>query len=216
MTPDYTKAAIKAAETLIKYGVKTAPVSPLPILEAMDNVMTKSFLDICNHSGLQPCELKPLFGKGQDALSSIHTENGKTWYVVAYNSLLPFNIIQRALAREMGHIVLKHEGSSPENTAEAVCFAHHLLCPRPLIHTIQATGMKLTKDKLANLTGVFDQCLKCIRHTPGVSVPASTNRFIRGQFMPFVMNFVDYYTTVMPEDGSAIADLGTYMDLYEE
>jgi len=216
MNPDYNKAAVKAAETLIKYGVKTSPVSPLPILEQMDNVIVTSFAEMCDSSGMKPCDLKPLFGKNQDAVSSIHTENGKSWYVVAYNSLLPFSMVQHALAREMGHIVLRHEGSSPENSAEAICFAQHLLCPRPLIHAIQATNIRLTTDVLAKLTGIFDQCLTCIRRTPGTSVPASINRFIRGQFMPFVINYFEYYVSVLPEDGSAIADFGTFMDLYEE
>ena len=216
MNPDYNKAAVKAAETLIKYGVKTSPVSPLPILEQMDNVIVTSFAEMCDSSGISPCDMKPLFGKNQDAVSSIHTENGKSWYVVAYNSLLPFSMVQHALAREMGHIVLRHEGSSPENSAEAICFAQHLLCPRPLIHAIQATNIRLTTDVLAKLTGIFDQCLSCIRRTPGAAVPSSINRFVRGQFMPFVLNYFDYYVSVLPEDGSAIADFGTYMDEYEE
>ena len=216
MNPDFTNAAIKAAETLIKFGVKTAPVSPLPILEQMDNVIVTSFADMCASSGISPYDMKPLFGKNQDAISSIHSEKGKTWYVVAYNSLLPFSMVQHALAREMGHIVLRHEGSSPENSAEAICFAHHLLCPRPLIHAIQATGIRLTTDVLAKLTGVFDQCLTCMRRTPGVAIPSGLNRFVRGQFMPFVLNYFDYYVSVLPEDGSAIADFGTYMDGYEE
>lgn len=216
MNPDYNKAATRAAETLIKYSVKTSPVSPLPILEQMDNVIVTSFAEMCDSSGINPCEMKPLFGKNQDAISSIHVEDGRAWYVVAYNSLLPFSTIQHALAREMGHIVLRHEGSSPENSAEAICFAQHLLCPRPLIHAIQATNIRLTKDVLANLTGIFNQCLTCIRRTPGTSVPAAVNRFVRGQFMPFVINYFDYYMLVRPEDGSAIADFGTFMDGYEE
>lgn len=216
MSPDFNLAAVKAAETLIKYGVKTSPVSPLPILEQMENVIVTSFAEMCDLSGMNPCDLKPLFGKSQDAISSIHTENGKTWYVVAYNSLLPFSMVQHALAREMGHIILRHQGDSHENSTDAICFAQHLLCPRPLIHAIQATGIRLTKDVLANLTGIFGQCLTCIRRTPGTSVPAAINRFIRGQFMPFVMNYFDYYVSTLPDDGSAMADFGTYMDGYEE
>ena len=216
MNPDYEKAAVKAAETLIKYNVCSAPVSPLPILEKMENVIVVSFADVCSCSGISQCDFLPLFGKGRDAVTSIHRENGKTWYVVAYNSLLPFNMIQRALAREMGHIVLRHEGSSKENAQEAICFSQHLLCPRPLIHAIQATGFRITMDMLANLTGIFDQCLVCMRHTPGVSVPAGMNRFIRSQFMPFVQNFFEFYITVHPDDGSAVADFGSFMENYEE
>ena len=213
MSPDYNTAATRAAETLIKYGIKKAPVSPLQILEQMDNVIITSFAEMCS-SGISSCNMKSLLS--QDAISSVHSENGRTWYVVAYNSLLPFAMVQHALAREMGHIILRHDRNTEESRAEAIVFAQHLLCPRPLIHTVQATGMRLTKDMLAKLTGIFDQCLTCMRRTPGTNVPAATNRFLRGQIMPFALNFFDYYTAALPEDGSAIADFGTFMDGYEE
>lgn len=216
MTPDFDKAAVKAAETLIKYGVKTAPVSPLAILESMDNVILSCYSEMCDSSDLSPFDLTCLFSKGEGAFSSVHTDGGRSWYVVAYNNLLPYSMVQQALARELGHIVLRHEGCSDENRAEAVCFAHHLLCPRPLIHSLQVTNMRLTTDVLANLTGVFHQCLACLRKTPGTIVPATMNRLIRSQFMPFVVNFFEYYTTARPEDGSALADFGSFMDLYEE
>lgn len=213
---DYNRAAIMAAETLIRYNIRTSPISPLPILEQMDNVIVISFSEMSNLSGMSNAELIPVFGKNRDAVTSIHTDNGKTTYVVAYNSLLPFALVQHALAREMGHIVLKHTESSKENAAEALCFEHHLLCPRPLIHTIQATGMRFTVDLMANLTGTNDCAILNMRHLPGTNVPTGLNRFVRSQFMPFALNFFDFYQAVMPKDGSALADLGTYMDGYEE
>lgn len=216
MTPDYDRAALMAAETLIKYGVSTAPVSPLAILEKIDNVIIVTFSELCHAAAEIPCNGMPLFGRSNSAMTSVHNENGKAWYVVAYNSLLPYSIVQHALARELGHIVLGHNGANETNDAEAVCFAQHLLCPRALIHSVAATNLRITMDVLANLTGVFHECLACMRHTPGTAVPASVNRFVRGQFMPFIMNFFEYYTTVRPGDGSAIADFGTFMDGYEE
>ena len=216
MKPDYDRAAIRAAETLIKYGIKTAPISPLPILEQMQDVIVMSFADISDSSGITHRDVVNLFGKSKDAVSCIHTESGSAKYVVAYNSILPFTMIQRALAREMGHIILQHEESSPENTEEALTFARHLLCPRPLIHTIRATGLRLTEDMLSNLTGTFCQAIREIRRTPGTTVPAKLNRFISRQFNPFILSFFEYYRSVLPPDGSATADLGTYMDGYEE
>ena len=216
MSPDYNKAAIKAAETLVRYNVNKAPVSPLPILEQMDNVIVTSFDELGSAQGYRPCDLALMFGKGQDAVTSIHTDNGRTWYVVAYNSLLPFSIVQHALAREMGHIVLGHQEGSRENMEEAVCFAHHLLCPRPLIHAIQATAIRFTTDLLARLTGVYDQCMACMRHLPGTAVPSGLNCFVRSQFMPFIINFFSYYRSAVHDDGSALVDFGTYMDGYEE
>ena len=205
---DYNKAAIMAAETLLQYGIKKAPVSPLPILEQMDNVVVVSFSDLSDHAD-------PLFGVYADAVTSVHTDGSCTRYIVAYNSLLPFTMVQRALARELGHIILRHEGRSKENTAEALCFARHLLCPRPLIYALQATGARVTSDMVSNLTGIFDyQTVSAMRRTPGAEVPAGLNRFLRTQFMPFIINFVMCWRPAA--DGSESADLGTYMDNYKE
>lgn len=205
---DYNKAATMAAETLLKYGIKKAPVSPLPILEQMDNVVVVSFSDLSDRAD-------PLFGVYADAVTSIHTDGSCTRYIVAYNSLLPFTMVQRAMARELGHIILRHEGRSEENTAEALCFARHLLCPRPLIYALQATGARVTSDMVLNLTGIYDyQTVSAMRRTPGAEVPAGLNRFLRTQFMPFIINFVMYWRPVA--DGSESADFGTYMDNYKE
>lgn len=216
MNPDYNKAAAMAADTLMKYHVATAPVSPLRILEQIEDVIVISFAEMSDSAGLHPQELIPLFGRGRDAVTSVHMDNGRQVYLVAYNSLLPFGMIQRALAREIGHIVMHHTECTPENTAEAECFMYHLICPRALIHAIQATGMRFTEDLLANLTGMFGQSLVDMRRIPETTVHISLNRFVRTQFMPFLMNFFDFYQNVMPRDGSALADLGTYMNGYEE
>ena len=211
---DSTTAAIKALELIVKYDVKTAPVSPLAILSKMDNVVVVSFEDIQNTSGLD--SVAPMFGKCRDAVTSVHTHNGKSIYIVAYNGLLPFNLLQRALARELGHIALGHKERNSENEIQAEYFAKHLLCPRPLIHQIQAVSMRLTEDVLGNLTGIYHQAIVDIRKVPGAKVPVALNRLVRTQYMPFVFNFFEYYQYILPKDGSAIADLGTFMDYYEE
>ena len=144
MTPEFDKAATKAAETLVKYGIKASPVSPLKILEQMENVITISFSDLSDTSGLKRCDMLNMFGKNRDAISSFHHESGSKTYIVAYNRLLPSTMVQKALARELGHIVLHHEENSPENTSEAICFAQHLLCPRPLLRLVQAASMRFT------------------------------------------------------------------------
>ena len=213
---DFTKAATLAAETIINNGITTVPISPLPILEKMDNVAVVSFTEISESSGLKYREMIPIFGKNLDAITTISTEGGVTRYIVAYNSFLPFTMIQRALARELGHIVLGHTGYSEENNEEALCFAYHLLCPRPLIHALEASCLRITKDLLANLTGVFDQTLTSMRRLPSTDVPAALNRFVRNLFAPFVMNFFEFYQTVLPNDGSAVADFGNFMGGYVE
>ena len=218
MTPDYDKAATAAAQTLMKYGVKATPVSPLPILKRIDHVIVKSFAEMSDAAGMERKDLVPMFGRNRDAISSVHTKEGRQIYVVAYNGMLPFNMVQRALARELGHIVLKHQDNTPENKAEAECFAYHFLCPRALIHFMQVTNVRITMDLLANLTGMFDQSLIYLRRIPETHVPANLNKFVRSQLMPFMFNLFDYYQYehVMLHDGSALADFGSFMDGYEE
>ena len=160
-----------------------------------------------------------LFGeKNQDAFTSVNYKYGKPQYLVTFNQRLPFALIQRGLARELGHIMLGHDGSRPESVRndEAKCFAHHLLVPRALIHAIQASGIRFTVEVLGNLTGCYDYCLTCMRKQPAVHVPADLNRAVRSQFMPHIINFFEYQRYASLKDGSALADFGTYMDGYEE
>ena len=219
MKPDYENAAIKATEILIKYNVCTAPVDPLPILKQIPGVLVFTFEEMSNKNNVDRQEILETLGcKNQDAVTTVFIDGDKPKYVVTYNRMLSSGMISRALARELGHIVLGHDGSKPENVRneEAKCFAHHLLCPRPLIHSIQATGIKLTVETMGNVTGFYDYCLSCIRKQPSVKVPAELNRLVRDQFMPYVLNLFEYQRYASSKDGSALADLGAYMDNYEE
>ena len=127
-------------------------------------------------------------------------------------------MLQRALARELGHIVLGHDGSRPEDvrTEEALVFARHLLCPRPVIHALQESGIKLTVEVLGNVTGCYEKCLAGLRKTPGAHIPAIANRIMRGQFADYIDDFIRFQSIIQDEDESPLADFGTYMDNYEE
>ena len=219
MTPDYTSAAIKATETLIKYQVKTAPVDPLRILKSMPGVLCMSFETVSKEiEADRRCVLSMLGEKNQDAFTIVNLVDGKKQYLVTYNKMLSLNLFQRAAARELGHIVLGHDGSKPEDVRneEAKAFANHLLCPRPLIHLIEATGIKITKELLGNITGCYDLCLSCMRKLPAVQVPADLNRLVRDQFMPYVMNLFEFQRYATIKDISAVADFGSYMEGYVE
>ena len=219
MKPEYERAAIAAAETLIKYNVRTAPVAPLPILKSMPGVFVISYADLSQETGQsRQCVISMFGDKAQDAFTSVNIVNGKPQYLVTYNALLSVNLFQRALARELGHIVLGHDGSLPEDVRyeEAKCFANHLLCPRAMIRSLQETHMRLTKEALGNLTGCYDHCLSCMRRLPAVHVPAELNRKVKEQFMPYVMNFFSFQQFASLSDGSALADFGTYMEGYVE
>ena len=219
MTPDFELAAIKAAETLIQYGINTTPVMPVTILKRIPGVLLLSFKEMSEYSGIDRSDLVSLCGEqNQDAVTTVHVDNGNLRYVVAYNQMLPLYVVQRALARELGHIVLGHDGTKPEEvrTAEAICFAQHLLCPRPLIHSLQAAHIRITVEVIGNLTGCYDTCLSCMRKMPATHVPSDLNRAVRDQFMDYIVNFFEYQRSAMRKDGSALADFGQFMDGYEE
>ena len=219
MEPNYKKAANDAAVTLIHHNVTSSPVSPLPILKSMPNVLVMSFGEIGSLLRMDRKDIVPMFGQhNQDAVTFVDIVNGKPHYMVAYNQQLPFSLVQRSLAREMAHIVMEHDGSLPEEirNEEARCFAHHLLTPRALIHSVQATGIRFTVEVLGNLTGCYDRCLQSMRKLPAIHTSPDLNRILRDQFMPYVMNFFECQRVLSLDDGSALADFGKYMEGYEE
>lgn len=219
MTPDYERAAIKATETLIQYKIGTAPIDPLPMLKNTLGVLVLSFEEISNKASMQRKDFIDLMGcENQDAVTTVFLDGDQLRYVVTYNKLLSVNIVSRALARELGHILLGHDGTRPEEVRneEARCFAHHLLCPRPLISLLQKTGIRLSVETIGNVTGFGDHCLSCIRNQPSVKVPAELNRQVRDQFTKYAVNYSEFAKYASLKDGSALADLGQYMDGYEE
>ena len=219
MTPDYERAAIKATETLIKYNISTAPVDPLPILKQLPGVFVMTFAELSDRAHMDRKDLLNLYGcDNLDAVTNVYISEDKKHYVVTYNRLLPSRIVDMALARELGHIVLGHDGTRPDDVRqeEARCFAHHLMAPRPLIHAITVSNLRVTEDLVRNIAGFPEFCLSCVRKQPGVTVPAELNRIVRHNFMPYILNFFEYQRHAAQYDGSALADLGTYMDNYIE
>ena len=219
MTPDYERAAIKATETLIKYRISSAPVDPLPILKAIPNVLVMTFAEMSDMAHIDRQELLSMYGcENQDAVTTAYIAGDKTHYTVTYNRLLPSRIIDIALARELGHIVLEHDGTRPEEVRqeEARCFANHLMLPRPLIHAIQSEGIRMTVELVSDLAGIPDRCLNCIRSQPGVTVPAELNRIVRDNFAPYIQNFIGFQRYATLKDETSLADFGTYMDGYIE
>lgn len=219
MTPNYERAATAALETLITHGIKSAPVDPLPILKSFPTVQLRSYQELSELSGIDREKLVTIFGlSNQDAATTVLLQDGKPFYIVAYNMKLSFALIQRALARELGHIVLGHDGSLPDEirTAEARFFAHHLLTPRPLIKAIQESGILFTVELLGNATGCYEHCLSCMREHPGVHVSPDLNRQVRAQFSDYIRNFLNFELLLSLDDMSRVAFFGHYMDGYEE
>ena len=111
MKPDYSNAALKAYDTISRFGS-----DPALVLRELHNVLLIAF----------DASDMPV---GQDAFTCV--ENGK--YIVFYNASLSPVYLLSALARELGHVMLQHDGIGPEEIwmEEANCFAYHFLCPPP-------------------------------------------------------------------------------------
>lgn len=219
-TPDYEKAAIKAMEILRDSKISETPIVPLPLIKNYPGVRVMSFTNMADEAGIDRHDLLPLFGSNQDAATfrlDANIEDVK--YVVVYNMRLPFEIIWRGIAREFGHIVLEHDGETrPTDVrmAEAMCFAHHLLSPRPIIHMIQESGTPFTMNVLAHTTGCSDDCVEDMRSMPGVHVPKELNRQVRDQFARGIKEYIEFHRLSPVQDHSALINFGTYMDYYEE
>ena len=217
MIPNYDRAATMAMQTLIDNRITTAPVMPLPIFKRTPGVLVISFAEMSDMTEIDRSSLVPMFGESQDA-ATFHISSDKLKYVVVYNQRLPFYMLQRSLSRELGHIMLGHDGTRPEEvrTAEAYCFAHHLLCPRPLIKAVQDAGIKLTVEVVGSVTGCYERCLSAMRREPAAKVPADLNRAVREQFSDYLSNFLAFQPYLSFDDESQLADFGRYMDNYTE
>lgn len=219
MKPDFQKAATKAYETILNYGIKAVPVDPLAIIRNLPNVFTVSFTEMSYGIGIKRETLLSTIGDPcQDAVTSVRRKGDKLFYIVAYNQRLPYYMLQRALARELGHIILEHDGSRPEDvrTEEAVCFSQHLLCPRPLVKGIQDAGIPLTVEMLGTLTGCYGRCLSAMRKSQGVRISPEVNRAVRERFADYIKQLAEYRSVVTYDDESPIANFGPFMDGYEE
>ena len=121
MKPDYQKAEQKAKELK-----ETGADCPLQILKALAHVEAASFADASARYGINRESLLAMFDdNNQDAITMYR--NGS--YLVIYNQELPCKVIRHAVARELGHIVMEHDGSRPEDVRmeEANYFAEQFL-----------------------------------------------------------------------------------------
>lgn len=122
MKADYDRASAKAKEIASKYGT-----DPMSILKQLPGVLVVSYAETSRTVGIERSSLLTMFGEHhQAAFTTAHVDNA---YLVVYNQQLPEDTIRKALAVELGHIVLGHNGTRPEDVrnAEAECFAINLI-----------------------------------------------------------------------------------------
>ena len=218
--PDFDNAAVQAMELLKKFNITETPINPMPILLSWPGVRVLPYTKMADEAGMERQELVYAFGNQDAATFYIDSpipgmENVR--YVVVYNMRLPFEIIWRAIARELGHIVLGHDGSTrPQSVrmAEAKCFAHHLISPRPIIHQLQSSGMPLTLTVLAETTGCSDECVNDMQKIPGAHVPASLNKEVMDLFSSHINEYISFHSSAV--DKSPVIDFGSFMEYYDE
>mgnify|MGYP007122071943 CR=1 FL=1 len=122
MVPNYKQSAAAAVDAVARFGPVSSPDALLKVFAGLPGVHTFSL------------DISPLPGHDDwDALTCVRRKDGVLQYIVMYNTSLPSFLLLRSLARELGHIILQHDGSCPENIwmEEANCFAYHLLCCAP-------------------------------------------------------------------------------------
>lgn len=128
MLPDYQKAAAKAKEIFEKYGTN----NPLDIIKKQPCVLVMSFAEMAAAIGVKREKIVTVCGEDNyDAITTVQTcSKGNTRYLITYNQQLSDWQIKKALARELGHIVLGHDGSRSEEVRndEALCFSYHFIC----------------------------------------------------------------------------------------
>lgn len=218
--PDYDRAAAAAMQLLIDHQVKETPINPLPILLNLPGVRVLPYTKMASDAGIDRKELIPIFGNVDAATFHLDLPGmDDVKYVVVYNMRLPLEIVWRAVARELGHIVLGHDGvtrSMEARMQEAVCFAHHLTSPRPVLNFLRQSGLPFTLNVLTNTTGCAEECVQEMQTIPGAHVPAELNAQVRDLFVPHLREYVDFYHASNKKDKSPLLDLGTFMDNYEE
>lgn len=221
MQPNYNLAATKALEIIKEAQIEETPIDPLKIIKDYPGVRVIPFTHMANEIEKERADLVPMFYTNQDAATFAlkMPDMDNVEYIVVYNMRLPIEIIHRAIARELGHIVLGHDGktrSAEVRMAEAMCFAHHLLSPRPIIYMLQESGIQITMNVLTAVLGCSDECVDDIRQIPCTNVLPELNSEIKNLFAQHIKEYVNFHEASPRKDKSPILDLGTFMDGYEE
>lgn len=221
MKPNFDIAATRALEIIKATQITETPIDPLRIIKDYPGVRVIPFTKMADEIEKERGDLVPMFYTNQDAATFAlkMPEMDNIEYIVVYNMRLPIEIIHRAIARELGHIVLGHDGktrTAEVRMAEAMCFAHHLLSPRPVIHLLQKSRMPVTMNVLTAVLGCSDECVDDLQQIPETHVAPELNAEIRDLFAPHIKEYISFHEASPRKDKSPVLDLGKFMDGYKE
>lgn len=146
------RAAAMAYRVLIRRGVSSLPVEPLPILAACRHTVVWSDVTAAERLGV-PIEAFLRQMGDAEAVTFRQIRGEETRYLVVYREGGNPARLRFTLAHELGHRLL-HRGDEGEKEAEADCFASHLLCPRPTMQRLCARDGGLTVEQAAALAYV--------------------------------------------------------------
>ena len=132
MTPNYNTAKAKAIETILKYNLDPAKADPLQVLSQLPNVLLMPF--DTDFVYIDP-SFENTFTTEQDSLTMVNKNGDNLQYIVIYNKALPPYRLRLALAQELGHVILNHDGKTSEEiwSEESLAFALHFMFPVKLL-----------------------------------------------------------------------------------
>lgn len=141
MTPNYTRAAAKAYQTLLALRISALPIDPLEILGKCKNTAVHTYEEVMPRFGVSdPQYFKTLVMESKDALTIRRDQGGRVVYEMFYDARANRRRMRYTLAHELGHILLNHRMEEPWEEREADYFASQLLAPRPVCNVLAMYG----------------------------------------------------------------------------
>ena len=178
MSADLDRAAAMALLTLKKLQISTLPVDPMAILRQCRRTKVYTWKEYC----ALIAERFPVASRlpHPEAMTQRYTTPAGLDYWIVYfdDKMLRYARYNFSVAHELGHIVLKHTGTSPEEEREADTFASHLLVPRPVLSCIRHTNI----TDLCATFGVSESCMRTVFSSPACRLDPVLTTHIRNQF----------------------------------
>lgn len=130
--PDYHRATNAAYELLIQQSSLEIPISLSSILHQYQNkIWLKTYSQMAARFSLTVKDYKEI---APSEYGFTMTNSNKSY--ILYNDEKGYLTNRFTIAHELGHIMLNHSVDDSIARREANCFARNLLCPIPMIDTL--------------------------------------------------------------------------------